>query len=120
MMVPSENKIMSTLKLSYGHLPTHLKQCFAYCSLFPEDYELEIKRLIWLWLAQGFVRSLENQVPHDVGHVYFVQLLRKCFFQGVKRALWLRSTSVTIVALHDCIPTCAIISSVDQFFCWSY
>ncbi|XVF30493.1 hypothetical protein REPUB_Repub16aG0062800 [Reevesia pubescens] len=34
-LVEKENEVFSVLKLSYDQLSPHLKQCFAYCSLYP-------------------------------------------------------------------------------------
>ncbi|XP_059439151.1 putative disease resistance protein RGA3 [Corylus avellana] len=83
---PKENGILPTLKLSYNHLPSHLKHCFAYCSLFPKDYEIEKSTLIKLWIAQGFVKSCDDQEAkmEDVGNEYFMDLLLRSFFQEAK------------------------------------
>jgi hypothetical protein len=80
-----ENGILPTLKLSYDQLPSHLKHCFAYCSLFPKDYEIDKSTLIQLWMAQGFIKLLDqNRCLEDVGHEYFMDLLWRSFFQEVE------------------------------------
>ncbi|XP_048448021.1 disease resistance protein RGA2 [Pyrus x bretschneideri] len=80
-----ENDILPTLKLSYDVLPSHLKHCFAYCSLFPPDYEISVQRLIILWVAQGFIKSSdENEGLEDVAYEYYRELLQRSFFQEEK------------------------------------
>ena len=54
---PSEKcEVLSPLKLSYDHHSVHLKRCLAYCSLFPLEYEFEKKKLVHLWMAEGFLQ----------------------------------------------------------------
>ncbi|XP_059450856.1 putative disease resistance protein RGA1 [Corylus avellana] len=81
-----ENDIFPILKLSYDHLSSHLNQCFAFCSLFPKDYEIEMEVLIQLWIAQGFLHSsYANRHLEDIGREYFMDLLWRSFFQDVQR-----------------------------------
>uniref|UniRef100_A0A2N9G3W5 Disease resistance RPP13-like protein 1 n=1 Tax=Fagus sylvatica TaxID=28930 RepID=A0A2N9G3W5_FAGSY len=76
------NDIFPVLRLSYHHLPHHLKRCFAYCSLFPKDYEFEEKQLILLWMAEGLIYQAERDKPmEDLGGEYFRDLLSRSFFQ---------------------------------------
>jgi Leucine-rich repeat (LRR) protein len=79
----NEKDILPTLKLSYDHLPSYLKYCFAYCSLFPKDYVFKKSTLIQLWIAQGFVKSCDdqNQCLEEVANEYFKDLLWRSFFQ---------------------------------------
>ncbi|XP_075674350.1 putative disease resistance protein RGA4 [Castanea sativa] len=77
--------IMPVLKLSYDYLPSHLKCCFAYCSLFPKDYLINKLKLIQLWIAQGFIQSPEENIQQeDVANEYFMELLWRSFFQEVE------------------------------------
>ncbi|BBG96537.1 LRR and NB-ARC domains-containing disease resistance protein [Prunus dulcis] len=52
-----ESNILQTLRLSYNHLPAHLKPCFAYCSLFPMEFEFDRDSVVLLWMAEGFLEQ---------------------------------------------------------------
>ncbi|XP_021752545.1 disease resistance protein RGA2-like [Chenopodium quinoa] len=66
-----EKGIMPTLMFSYYHLSPELKTCFSFCSLFPEDYEIDKLELIHLRMAQGYlVPSSNNESMEDVGEKY--------------------------------------------------
>uniref|UniRef100_M1BFQ3 NBS-LRR resistance protein RGH1 n=2 Tax=Solanum tuberosum TaxID=4113 RepID=M1BFQ3_SOLTU len=77
------NDVMAILRLSYNHLPQHLKICFAYCSLFPKDFNIQSFDLIDMWIAQGFIQSTISNRDNveDVANSYFMDLLRRSFFQ---------------------------------------
>ncbi|MCD7464160.1 hypothetical protein HAX54_052220 [Datura stramonium] len=54
------DKCLGVLGLSYHHLPIHLKPCFLSISCFPEDFQVDTRRLIQLWIAEGFIRTSGN------------------------------------------------------------
>lgn len=79
-----EDDILPALKLSYDELPFDLKQCFAFCSLFPKDYKFSNLELIQMWMAQGLIpSSQQNQEVEDIGNRYINELLLRCFFEDV-------------------------------------
>ncbi|XP_062233126.1 putative disease resistance RPP13-like protein 1 isoform X2 [Phragmites australis] len=73
-------EIMPILRTSYENLPAHLKQCFAYCSIFPRDWEFESEQLILLWIAQGFVHPDGCRRMEDIGKEYLLNLCNRSFF----------------------------------------
>ncbi|KAL5725675.1 hypothetical protein ACHQM5_008793 [Ranunculus cassubicifolius] len=75
--------ILPSLRLSYNHLSAGLRQCFAYCSIFPKDSKIEIAELIQLWMANGLLQPERTLDLEDVGRLTFNQLAWRSFFQDV-------------------------------------
>ena len=96
----NEGDILPALRLSYNQLPLHLKQCFAYCSLFPKDYEFSSIELIQFWMAHGALQSHENKELEDIGDLYIKELLSRSFFQYVNEDLY-RCSFVMHDLMHD-------------------
>ncbi|XP_060169868.1 putative late blight resistance protein homolog R1B-17 isoform X2 [Lycium barbarum] len=48
------------LALSYYYLPQHLKACFLYFGVFPGDDEVNVTRLINLWVAEGLLKEADD------------------------------------------------------------
>ncbi|KAI3926486.1 hypothetical protein MKW92_016559 [Papaver armeniacum] len=93
------------LALSYHDLPSHLKPCFLYLGLFPEDYAIPRKKLIQLWVAEGFIsRTQENlQITmEDIGkHQYLAELIQRCMVQAGKESFFPTCGQHHICRMHD-------------------
>ncbi|XP_072978401.1 disease resistance protein RPM1-like [Typha angustifolia] len=78
--------LRNVLYLSYKDLPTYLRSCFLYCSMFPEDYLLSKKRLIRLWIAEGFVQERGgSNTLEEVAEDYLNELIKRSMLQVVER-----------------------------------
>ncbi|KAL5560262.1 hypothetical protein UlMin_036473 [Ulmus minor] len=79
-----KNNVVPALWLSYQFLPPCLKRCFAYCSIFPKDYQFrqsDMKKIIWLWMAEGLLQPEEGKKIEEVGEEYLQALIVRSFFQ---------------------------------------
>jgi len=70
--------------LSYTHLPSHLKPCFLYLSIFPEDFKIKRRCLVNRWIAEGFVVAKIGMTVEDVGNSYFDDLINRSMIQPYK------------------------------------
>ncbi|KAJ6885353.1 disease resistance protein RGA3 [Populus alba x Populus x berolinensis] len=110
-----ENKILQVLKLSFDHLPSHLKRCFAYCAVFPKKFEICKEKLIHQWIAGGLAqRSAHDRVsePEDIGSDYLNDLLRMSFLEVVSGC---DDSSTTRIKMHDLIHDLAISVAGNEF-----
>ncbi|XP_061997203.1 putative disease resistance RPP13-like protein 1 [Rosa rugosa] len=105
---PDESDILPSLWLSYLDLPLHLKRCFAYCSLYPKNYEFQKSELVYLWKAEDLLQHKKNKMVEEVGQDYFNDLISRSFFQ--------LSSSSDQYFMHDLIHDLA--SFVSGEFCF--
>ncbi|XP_024038856.1 putative disease resistance RPP13-like protein 1 [Citrus clementina] len=106
--------IIPALRVSYYYLSAPLKQCFAYCSLFPKDYEFEEEEIILLWCASGFLDHKESGNPNeDLGRKFFQELRSRSFFQQ-------SSNNKSRFVMHDLVNDLAQWAAGDIYFTMEY
>lgn len=76
--IPSElqkdkmlDRMRRILSLSYNDLPYHMKACFLYLSVFPEDHEIRRGPLVRRWEAEGFISEVHSLSLEEIAKDYF-------------------------------------------------
>lgn len=78
---PKNDVVLPALQLSFNHLSPTLKQCFAYCSLFPKAYIFDKNELVKLWIAEAFIEPHKGIRTEDIGSRSFKELSDRFFFE---------------------------------------
>ncbi|ESQ47323.1 hypothetical protein EUTSA_v10028114mg, partial [Eutrema salsugineum] len=101
-----DDKILPILKFSYDDLKDqNVRSCFLYCSLFPEDYEIEKERLIEYWIGEGFINGNRGEDgSNNQGHAIIGSLVRAHLLMDVDRDAYLAEK----VKMHDVLREMAL------------
>ncbi|GLU24210.1 hypothetical protein SLE2022_401620 [Rubroshorea leprosula] len=90
--------IIDCLKFSYECLESQYRECFEYCALYPEDYEIPRKELIECWIEEGFTykEGETRDTMNCEGHVVLEKLLDNCLLESIKNR-----RGEDCVSMHD-------------------
>ncbi|KAL6349913.1 hypothetical protein AAG906_002020 [Vitis piasezkii] len=76
------SNMMKVLSASYKDLHYHLKCCFLYMGIFPENKPVKRRRLVRLWIAERFVTEERGKTLEEVGEEYLNELIDRSLIQA--------------------------------------
>ncbi|XP_066380693.1 disease resistance protein Pik-2-like [Miscanthus floridulus] len=108
------DKMKRILLLSYFDLPHHLKSCLLYLSVFPEDYSIDCRRLILLWVAEALIPGQDRESMEQLGRSYLNELINRSLVQPTK--VGADGTIVKQCRAHDVILEFIVSKAVEDNF----
>ncbi|XP_073014311.1 disease resistance protein RPM1-like [Typha latifolia] len=110
---PMLARVKNILHVSFNELPHYLRPCFLYCAVFPEDCLIKRKRIIRLWVAEGFVEQRGRMSKEEVADEYMRELICRGMLQVAERNEFGR---VKQCRMHDILRELALSKSNDENF----
>jgi len=111
---PHLTKSKNILALSYTHLPKHLKPCFLYIGAYQKDFEIPVRQLINLWIAEGFINHTPNKGPEVVAEEYLKELIHQNLIKVASKRTDRRS--VKTCRIHDLLRDLCMTQSAEEKF----
>ncbi|KAL5999805.1 hypothetical protein ACLOJK_038091 [Asimina triloba] len=100
------------LWLSFSDLPYHLKSCFLYLSVFPEDFDIGRRRIIYLWIAEGFVETTQgNTTKEEIAEGYLNALIARNLIQVKESEVY---GEVNSCCIHDLVREIILLKSKEE------
>ncbi|XP_027079286.1 putative late blight resistance protein homolog R1A-4 [Coffea arabica] len=98
--VPYDEYCMKILELSYSHLPDYLKSCLLYFAAFQEDQVINVQRLLWLWISEGFVQQTEGKSLEEAAYDCLLALINRSLVMVTKKGTM---NGAKACRLHDLV-----------------
>ncbi|KAF8405341.1 hypothetical protein HHK36_010245 [Tetracentron sinense] len=110
-----QERILGILALSYTDLPNHLKPCFLYLGIFPEDFSIPVGKLIRLWVAEGLPpqQGGGEETMEDMTQHYLTELIHRCMVQVGERT---SMGSFKTCRLHDLMRDLCLFKAREENF----
>lgn len=108
-----EMGVQQALLLSYKDLPYPLKPCFLLLSVIPYDSEISRKKLVRLWIAEGFVKEKADETLEMTAEKYLMELVNRSM---IEVAIASSSGRVKTCRVHDLLHEVAILLSENERF----
>ncbi|XP_011072171.1 putative late blight resistance protein homolog R1A-3 [Sesamum indicum] len=89
---------LKILSLSYNSLSIHLKPCFLYTRVFPEDQEIRAPELKKLWISEGFLKPVGGKSLEEAAEEYLKDLTDRNLIFIRKRT---RRGNIRTCGVHD-------------------
>uniref|UniRef100_A0A0D9WTQ1 Rx N-terminal domain-containing protein n=1 Tax=Leersia perrieri TaxID=77586 RepID=A0A0D9WTQ1_9ORYZ len=115
---PELNWIANIISLSLNDLPSYLRSCFLYCSLFPEDSRIKRKLIVELWITEGLVEERgDGTAMEEVTECYLTELTQRSLLDVIERNACGRGITFR---MHDLVREMASIIAKRERFAFSY
>ncbi|KAL5988559.1 hypothetical protein ACLOJK_026656 [Asimina triloba] len=101
------------LLLCFHNLPYHLKSCFLFLSIFPEDYCIKLMKLLRLWVSEVLIQSLRGRSLEEVADGYLNQLIQRSLIQVAE---WKNFETLKTFKLHDMVREIVLPKYEEGFF----
>ncbi|KAL2509650.1 Disease resistance protein (CC-NBS-LRR class) family [Forsythia ovata] len=109
-----KEKIMNTfIEWSFYGLDYHLKACFIYFGMLPEDYRISVRKLIRLWIAEGFIQPKGEISLENIAEEYLTDLVNRNLVMVEK---WRSNGKIKTCYVHDMIHVFCKNKSRDENF----
>ncbi|KAL0354511.1 UNVERIFIED_CONTAM: putative late blight resistance proteinR1A-10 [Sesamum radiatum] len=106
-------RCLRILYTSYQELPIHLKPCFLYMGVFPEDSMTYVSPLRKLWVAEGFLKPISGKSLEEVAEEYLKDLVDR----NLIVPLMMGSTGkIKLCSMHDLLRDLCLREAEKQKF----
>jgi RecA/RadA recombinase len=110
---PSLERLKKILELSYNDLPYHLKTCFLYLSVYPEDHVIRRKSVLRRWVAERFVTEKRGVSVFEVAESYFDEFINRSIIHPVDMSF---TGKVKTFRVHDVMLEIIVSRSIEENF----
>ncbi|KAK3429323.1 hypothetical protein EUGRSUZ_E00750, partial [Eucalyptus grandis] len=112
-----KSDVSKVLALSYEDLPGHLKLCFLFLGNFPEDVEIPMMEVLYMWIAEGFVSLNEYDKKReisveDIAEQYLTELVNR----GMVQVQFKLSGKIKSCHLHDLMRELSVSKALQESF----
>ncbi|KAL2491468.1 putative disease resistance RPP13-like protein 3 [Abeliophyllum distichum] len=116
-VIGTDDQFMKILLLSYNDLPHHLRACFLYMAVFPEDYKIRKSELTKLWVAVGFIKPDRSKSLEAVAEKYVEDLLDRNMILVYERSY---TGKIKICSIHDLMRDLCVRKAQEENFLHLY